>query len=96
MLARVESWEGGSAEAIRTASEDIRARMRSGPPDGVKSAGFTMLVDPDAGRTLMIGLFDSEDDLRASEPALEAMSAPEGIGRRAAVDIYTVVGEVRA
>ena len=96
MLARVTTWEGGSADGIRAAGADIGARMRTGPPEGVTSSGFTMLIDPDGGRSLMIGLFESEDDIRASEPALEAMTPPEGIGRRTATDVYEVVGEVRA
>jgi hypothetical protein len=54
-----------------------------------------MLFDADGGRAMFIGLFASEDDLRASEPALEAMSPPEGTGTRSSVDIYEVGVDVR-
>lgn len=95
MLARVTTWEGGTADAIRTASEEIRSNISQGPPPGVKSTGLTVLVDPDGGRAMMIGLFASEDDLRDSEPVLEQMNAPEGVGSRTAVDVYEVAAEVR-
>ena len=44
---------------------------------------------------MMIGLFGSEEDLRASESALEEMSAPEGTGTRTSVDVYEVGADVR-
>jgi len=95
MLARVTTWEGGSAEGIRAASEEMRANVGQGPPPGVKSTGLTMLADPAGGRVLMIGLFASEADLRDSEPALKEMNPPDGVGTRSAVEVYDVVADVR-
>jgi hypothetical protein len=54
-----------------------------------------MLVDPDGGRVLFIGLFATEDDLRGSEPALGDTSPPEGMGRRASVAVYEVAADAR-
>jgi hypothetical protein len=54
-----------------------------------------MLVDPDGGRVLMIGLFEDEAALRESEPVLQAMDVPEGMGTRASVDVYEVAAEAR-
>jgi hypothetical protein len=95
MLARVATWEGGTADGIRAATEQMRANISEGPPPGVKSTGLTVLVDPDGGRVLMIGLFVSADDLRESEPALKQMNPPDGLGTRTATDIYEVGAEVR-
>jgi hypothetical protein len=95
MLARVTTWEGGSPEEIRAAAEDMRTRVASGPPEGMKTSGFTMLTDPDSGRVLMLGFFDSEDDLRASEAVLKEMNPPPGIGARTATDVYEVAAEAR-
>src|SRR5215204_6383511 len=95
MLARVTTFEGGTADGIRAAVEQLRSDIPSGPPEGVKSTGLTMLFDADRGRVLFIGLFANEDDLRASEPALEAMSPPEGTGKRSSVDIYEVGADAR-
>lgn len=95
MLARVTTFEGGTAEGLRAGVEQLRSNVPQGPPPGVKSTGLTMLVDPDGGRAMFIGLFASEEDLRASESALEEMSPPEGTGKRASVDVYEVGVDVR-
>jgi hypothetical protein len=95
MLARVTTFEGGSADGVRAAGEDFRSRAQSGPPEGVKSNGVTMLADPESGRMMVIGLFATEDDLRDSEAALQAMDLPEGMGSRAGVEVYEVVADVR-
>jgi hypothetical protein len=51
-----------------------------------------MLIDRKAGRGLGITLFETEDDLRKGDEALNKMSPPdvEG-GRRASVEVYEVV-----
>jgi hypothetical protein len=95
MLARVTTFEGGTADGIRGAVEQMQSDIPNGPPPGIKSNGLTMLVDPDGGRVLFIGLFASEDDLRASEQALQDMSPPEDMGKRSSVDIYEVGADVR-
>lgn len=95
MLARVATFEGGTADGIRAAVEQLRSDIPKGPPEGVRSNGLTVLIDPDGGRVLFIGLFATEEDLRASEPALEEMSAPDGVGKRSSVDVYAVGAEVR-
>jgi hypothetical protein len=95
MLARVTTFEGGTAGGIRAAVEQLQSDIAQGPPPGVKSNGLTMLVDPDGGRVIFVGLFATEEDLRASESALEETSPPEGMGSRAAVDVYEVGADVR-
>jgi len=95
MLARVTTWEGGTADGLHAAIEQIRSNVAQGPPEGVTSIGLTVLVDPEGGRTLMIGYFATEADMHDSEAALEAMSPPEGLGTRAAVDVYHVATDVR-
>ena len=95
MVARVTTWEGGTAEAIRAAAEEMQSNVSQGPPPGVKSTGLTMLADPAGGRVVMIGLFASDDDLQESEAALKQMNPPEGIGTRGAIEIYEVAADVR-
>lgn len=97
MYARVATWEGGDADAIRRSAEEIRSRADSGPPEGVPSVGFTLLIDPDNGRGIAVGLFETEADLRKGDEVLNAMDPPgEGMGRRASVDFYEVALDVRA
>ena len=95
MLARVTTWEGGTPDGIREASEEMRSNIAQGPPPGLKSAGLTMLADPEAGRVMMIGMFASEDDLRESEAVLKQMNPPQGLGDRTTVEVFEVAAEVR-
>ena len=94
-FARVATWEGGTADGIRAAAEEMRSNVSEGPPPGVKSTGITMLVEPDGGRVLIIGLFASEDDLHESEAALKEMNPPEGLGNRTGTDVYEVAADIR-
>jgi hypothetical protein len=95
MLARVATWEGGTADGIRSAAEEMRSRIGQGPPEGVKSSGFTMLVDAEGGKVMMIGLFASDSDLRDSEAALKELNPPAGFGNRTGTEIFDVGAEVR-
>ena len=95
MLARVTTFEGGTPEGIRAAAEEMRSMIPNGPPEGLKSVGITMLTDADSGKVMMIGLFQSEQDLRDSEPVLEDMRPSEGMGSRASVEVYEVAAEAR-
>jgi hypothetical protein len=95
MLARVTTWEGGTPDGIRAAADDMRSRIASGPPEGLESTGVMMLIDPDRGRVVFVGLFADQDALRASEPVLQAMDVPEGMGTRSSVDVYEVAAEAR-
>jgi hypothetical protein len=95
MLARVTTWEGGSADGIRAASKEMQTNVGQGPPPGVKSTGLTMLADAEGGRVIMIGLFASQDDLESSEAALKEMNPPDGLGTRSAPEVFEVVADVR-
>jgi hypothetical protein len=95
MLARMTKWEGGTAEGVRAAAEELRSNISQGPPLGVKSTGITMLTDPEAGRMVMIGLFATEADLQESEAALKQMNPPQGLGTRGSIEVYELAAEVR-
>jgi hypothetical protein len=96
MYARVARWEGGEGEAMRQSAGEINERASSGPPEGVPSTGFTMLIDPETGRGMAIGLFETMDDLRKGDEVLNEMNPPgEGLGRRTGVEVYEVAVDVR-
>jgi len=81
---------------LRRSADEINADKDSGPPEGVPAKGFMMLIDPDSGRGLGIGLFETEEDLRKGDETLNAMSPPgEGMGDRASVETYEVAVDVR-
>jgi hypothetical protein len=96
MYARVARWEGADADALRRSAEDMNARAASGPPPGVPATGFTMLIDPQSGTSLAIALFETEEDLRKGDEALNAMTPDnDDTGRRVSVEQYEVGVEVR-
>ncbi|HEV2061810.1 MAG TPA: hypothetical protein VGR12_03075 [Solirubrobacteraceae bacterium] len=66
----------------------------SGPPEGVPAKSFRLLIDPDEGRALAIAMFETEDDLRKGDEALNAMEPEEPIGRRTSVEMYEVAVDV--
>ena len=97
MYARVVRFEGGDGDVIRSTAAEIASQAASGPPEGVPATGFLFLIDPDNGRTLAVALFETEDDRRTGDETLNAMSPPgEGLGKRAAVEMYEVAVDVRA
>jgi hypothetical protein len=62
----------------------------------VPAKGFLLLADPDNGRVLAVALFETEADMRTGDEALNAMNPPgDGMGRRASVEMYEVIADVR-
>ena len=96
MFARVVSWEGGDADAIRRAAEEIGSRAGEGPPEGVPSKALLLLIDPDNGKAMAVGLFETEEDYRQGDETLNSMSPPgDGMGRRTSVEKYEVAADFR-
>lgn len=89
MFARVATFEGADPSMIDANVEQMR---EAGRPEGVPATGYLFLVDRDAGKTIGIVLFDSDDDLRQGHEALNAMSPPvgAGMGTRISVETYEV------
>ena len=95
MYARVARWEGGEPDAIRQTAKRIGSE--SGPPEGVPAKGFLLLIDPDNGRGLAVGLFETEEDLRKGDETLNSMNPGRGdLGKRTSVENYEVAVDVRA
>jgi hypothetical protein len=96
VYARVAKWEGGEADGLRASAEDMAQRAPEGPPDGVPAKGFLMLVDPDSGRSLAIGFFETEEDLRKGDETLNGMSPErDDVGKRTSVENYEVAVDIR-
>ena len=96
MYARVARWEGGDADAIRAAADEMKKNAAQGPPEGVPATGFTMLIDPDNGRSLAIALFETEDDLRKGDETLNSMNpSNDDTGSRASVETYEMAVDIR-
>ena len=86
-LARVVEFEGVSQER----ADEMKAQMQGGtPPEGVPPMEFVWLHDPDSEKSVVIQIFDSEEDYQRGEAMLEAMPAEDTPGRRTSVTKYDV------
>jgi hypothetical protein len=96
MHARIAAFEGEPAMADR-AIEAIRGQVEAdweSPPEGLENAKeLLVLIDREGGSGLGITLFETEEELRRGDEALNAMSPadPEATGRRTDVSVYEVV-----
>ena len=96
MYARIAAFKGDPEMADR-AIEAIRGQVESqweSPPEGLETAKeLLVLVDREGGTGLGITLYDSEEDLRRGDQALNAMTPadPEATGDRTDVSTYEVV-----
>jgi hypothetical protein len=90
MYVRIARFEGGDpAEADQTVAR-VRQRMQTERPPGLEGAKrLLLLIDRQNGRGMGLTFFDSEEDLRRGDEALNAMT-PEGGAQRASVEIYEV------
>jgi hypothetical protein len=96
MYARVARWEEADADALRASAKEMADNVDAGPPPGVPAKGFTMLIDPDSGTSLAIALFETEEDLRTGDEALNNMNpSSDDTGKRTSVESYEVSIDVR-
>lgn len=92
MYARVAIFEGADPSQLDETIDAIRRESSAGPPEGVPATEFLLLTDRGSGKTLAIGLFETEAARRTGDETLDAMSPPVsgGMGRRTAVEMYDV------
>ena len=71
--------------------DEMDREMREGqPPEGFPSSELVVLHDPEAEKSLVIIIFDSEDDYRKGDEILNAMPAGDTPGQRTSVTKYNV------
>jgi hypothetical protein len=90
VYARVATFEGDPAN-VDDAVSRVRGEVESGNrPPGLEGAkGMMMLVNRENGKGMGVTFFDSEEDLRRGDEALNNMNPGTG-GRRTAVEVYEV------
>jgi hypothetical protein len=84
MHARVVRFTDVSPERI--AEIGSRVDQQDGPPPGVDSTGFKLLVDESQRTAIFIGFFENEEKMRQAAAVLEQMDSAETPGTRASVD----------
>ena len=92
-FARVVSFDGVTNERIEALRREIGEQGR---PDEVPATEITVLYDPDGEKSLAILFFDTEDDYRKGDAALNAMPAGDTPGSRSSVTKYDVAIRITA
>ena len=86
-LARVVSFEGVDKARI----EEMQREMSEGErPEDLPATEVVVLHDSEADKALVLLFFETEDDYRRGDEALNAMPAGDTPGRRASVTKYDV------
>ena len=90
MYVRLARFEGGDPAGADQAVAGVRQQLQGGSPPGLEGAKrLLMLIDRENGRGLGLTFFETEEDMRRGDEALNAMS-PQGSARRTAVEMYEV------
>jgi hypothetical protein len=91
MYARAVRFTDVTAQRI----SDIVAQVEAsdGPPPGVDSTGFQLLVDEGQGTAIFIGFFETEQKMRDASAVFEQMDPSDTPGTRASVDLCEVKAE---
>lgn len=89
MYARIATFESDPSR-LDEAIEVVRAEVHSErTPEGLEGAKMLMLVNRETGKGLGVTLFESEEDMRRGDEALNAMD-PGASERRTSVEFYEV------
>jgi hypothetical protein len=86
-LARVVTFDGVSKDRM----QEMQKEMESGqPPEGFPQSELIVLHDADAEKSLVVVIFDNEDDYKKGDEILSAMPAGDTPGQRTSVTKYDV------
>jgi hypothetical protein len=92
-VARVVTFDGVSKDRM----DEMQREMGEGDrPEGVPATEILVLHDPDAEQSLVILFFETEDDYKRGDEALNAMPAGDTPGRRSSVKKYNVATRMTA
>ena len=90
MYARVVRFTDIDMERINRISKQIEEGEEEGPPEGVDSTGFKLLVDEGQGTAIFMGLFETAEKMNDASKIFDAMDVSETPGKRASVDLCEV------
>jgi hypothetical protein len=92
-LARVVTFDGVSKDRMQEMQKD----MESGnPPEGFPSSELIVLHDPDAEKSLVVVIFDNEDDYKKGDEILSGMPAGDTPGQRTSVSKYDLAMRMKS
>jgi hypothetical protein len=86
-FARVVTFDGVSKDRM----DQMESEMKEGdPPEGFPSAEMITLHDPETEKSLVVLIFETEDDYKKGHEILDAMPAGDTPGKRTSVTKYNV------
>jgi hypothetical protein len=86
-LARVVTFDGVNSERMAEMKREMQGNER---PEGVPAKEIVVLHDPEAEKSVVILFFETDDDYRRGDEALNAMPAGDTPGKRSSVTKYEV------
>jgi hypothetical protein len=86
-LARVVTFDGVSSDRMAEMKREMEGNER---PDDIPAKEIIVLHDPDAEKSLVVVFFETEDDYRRGDEALNAMPTGDTPGQRTSVGKYDV------
>jgi len=93
MYARVVRFTDVDPEHIE--SQVAQGLEAEGPPEGVPATGIQVLHDAEQRTAVVVQLFDTAEDMRASEAALSGMDPSDTPGTRVSVDRCEIKVDMR-
>ncbi len=87
-LARVVSFDGVSSDRMAEMQKEMEGNSER--PENVPAKEIVVLHDAESDRSLVILFFESEDDYRRGDQALNAMPTTDTPGQRTSVTKYQV------
>jgi hypothetical protein len=86
-LARVVTFDGVSSDRM----QELKEQMEGGDaPEGFPQSELIVLHDPDAEKSLVVVVFDNEEDYKKGDEILSAMPSGDTPGQRTSVGKYDV------
>ena len=85
--ARVVTFDGVDSDRMAKLAQQVNEDER---PDDIPATEIVILHDADGEKSLVLVFFETEDDYRRGDAALNAMDPGETPGRRSSVTKYEV------
>jgi hypothetical protein len=92
-LARVVTFDGVSKDRMQQMQKDMDEGQ---PPEGFPASEMIALHDADAEKSLVVLIFENEDDYKKADEMLNAMPAGDTPGQRSSVTKYDVAMRMKS
>lgn len=92
-VARVVTFDGVTKDRM----EEMNREMSEGePPEGFPSAEVIVLHDAGAEKSLVVAIFETDDDYNRADEIMNAMPAGDTPGKRTSVTRYDVAQRMKS